>query len=86
LVKTSKGFVDPAGHMENSPDSRRTLLVISIWAEMVPGKQLAWRGSIRTIDGQRKSFSTLTDLNRLLCELSGWNDSQMDSIKDIRSE
>jgi environmental stress-induced protein Ves len=72
--------------MENSPDSRRTLLVISIWAEMVPSKQLAWRGSIRTIDGQRMSFSTLTGLNRLLCELSGWHDSQMDSIEDLPSE
>jgi hypothetical protein len=86
LVKTSKGFVDPAGHMENSPDSRRTVLVISIWAEMTSGKQLAWRGSIRTIDGQRMSFSTLTGLNRLLCELSGWHDTQMDSIEDLRRE
>jgi hypothetical protein len=86
LVKTSKGFVDPAGHMENFPDSRRTMFVISIWSEMIPGKQLAWRGSIRTIDGQRMSFSTLTGLNRLLCELSGWHDSEMDSIEDLCSE
>ena len=53
---------------------------------MMPGKQLAWRGSIRTIDGQRMSFSTLAGLNRLLCELSGWHDFQMDSIDDLRSE
>ena len=72
--------------MENSPDSRRTLLVISIWAEMFPGKQLAWRGSIRTIDGKRISFNTLTDLNRLLRELSGWYNPQIDPVGDSRSE
>jgi hypothetical protein len=86
LDETSKGFADPSGLMENSPDNRRTLLVISIWAETIPGKQLAWRGSIRTIDGQRMNFSTLTSLNRLLCELSGWHDSQMDSIEDLHSK
>ena len=72
--------------MEDNPDNRRTLLVLSIWAEMSPGKPPAWRGSLRTIDGQRMSFSTLTGLNRLLCELSGWHDSPMDSLKDLRSE
>jgi hypothetical protein len=52
---------------------------------MMAGKQLAWRGSIRTIDGQRMSFRTLTGLNRLLCELSGWNDPPTNSIEDISS-
>jgi environmental stress-induced protein Ves len=71
--------------MENSADNHRTVLVISIWTEMMAGKQLAWRGSIRTIDGQRMSFGTLTGLNRLLCELSGWNDPPTNSIEDICS-
>jgi environmental stress-induced protein Ves len=72
--------------MDNTPDNQRTLLVLSIWAEMTPGKQLAWRGSIRTIDGKRMSFSTLTGLNRLLSELSGWHDSPMDSSEDMRND
>ena len=72
--------------MENSADRHRTLLVISIWTETLPGKPPTWRGSIRTIDGQRMNFSTLTDLNRMLCELSGWHDEQMGTIMDLQSE
>ena len=71
--------------MKNTLDSHRTVFVISIWTEKTTGKQLAWRGSIRTIDGHRMSFCTLTDLNQLLCELSGWLDSPTKSIEDIRS-
>jgi len=72
--------------MENSPENHRTLFVISIWAEMIPGKQSAWRGSIRTIDGQRMSFNSLAGLNRKLRELSGWHDPPIDSIDDLFSE
>lgn len=72
--------------MENTVDRHRTLLVLSIWAEMMPSKQPVWRGSIRTIDGQRMRFNTLAGLNRLLCELSGWHDSTIDEIEDLRSE
>jgi hypothetical protein len=68
--------------MENSPDSRRTIFIISLWAEMTQGKPPVWRGSIRTIDGQRMSFNTLTGLNRILRELSGWHDPPMDQIDD----
>ena len=70
------------GDMDNTPDSQRTILVLSIWTEMAPGKQLAWRGSIRTIDGQRMRFRTLAGLNQLVCELSGWQDALAGSLKD----
>jgi environmental stress-induced protein Ves len=86
LANIQKGFFTRKDHMVNSNDSHRTVFVISIWTEMMAGKQLTWRGSIRTIDGQRMNYSTLASLNRILCELSGWQDSPMDSIEDMRSE
>jgi hypothetical protein len=72
--------------MENTQDNSRTIIVISVWAATIPGQQPAWRGSIRTIDGQRMSFSSLTHLNRLLCELSGWEDSPTQQNEDKCSE
>jgi hypothetical protein len=61
--------------MENHPESHHTVFAMSVWAETIPGGQPAWRGTIRALDGRRRSFSTLTDLNLILCELSGWQDS-----------
>jgi hypothetical protein len=72
--------------MENTPDSPRTLVVISIWAEALPGKQLAWRGSIRTLDGKRMEFCSLADLNRMLADLSGWHDSPAGLVEGRCSE
>ena len=72
--------------MENSTDGHRIVFVISIWTETMVGKQLAWRGSIRTIDGKRMSFNTLSGLNRLLYELTGWHDTQMGSAKYLQGE
>ena len=80
---TSQGFVGTVDNMEYSPENHRTLLVLSIWTEMTPNKQLAWRGSIRTIDGPRRSFRKLDDLSRLLCELSGWRDEQMEQMEQM---
>jgi hypothetical protein len=68
--------------MENPPDNPRTVLVMSLWAESLPDGQLAWRGTIRAVDGRRRSFSTLQDLNRLLVELSGWQDAPCGSEDD----
>ena len=84
--KTSSDISDSTSHIENSQDSNRTMLVVSIWVEMIPGNQPAWRGSIRTIDGQHIRFSTLTSLNRLVCELSGWSDPPMNIIEDLPIE
>jgi hypothetical protein len=61
--------------MDNPLNTPRTVLVLSLWAEMQSGGQLAWRGTIRTVDGQRKNFSTLPGLNRILSELTGWQDA-----------
>jgi hypothetical protein len=70
------------GAMENPPDSCQIVLVISVWTEMLPGNQLAWRGSIRSVDGRRRNFNTLTGLNQLLQELSGWQDSPNGSMEN----
>lgn len=61
--------------MNNPPDISRTVLVLSLWAETLPGEQYIWRGTVRTVDGKRMTFNTLQDLNRILQELSGWQDS-----------
>jgi hypothetical protein len=61
--------------MENPPESNRTVLVISVWTERLPGGQPAWRGTIRAVDGRRRRFGSLTELNRLLHELSGWQEA-----------
>lgn len=86
MGKTKQGFTDPDGPMENSAEDHRTILVISMWAEMIPGKPPAWRGSLRTLAGQRMNFTSLIGLNRLLCELSGWHDPPTDTMQDLPGE
>jgi hypothetical protein len=72
--------------MENISNSQRTLFVISIWAEVTHGKPPVWRGSIRTIDGQRKDFNSFAGLNRLMGELSGWQDPPEDTNEALQFE
>jgi hypothetical protein len=59
---------------ESPPARRRVSYMISIWSERQRDLPSAWRGSIETAAGQRFTFSTLAELNRLLCELGGWMD------------
>ena len=70
--------------MENPPENPRTIVVISLWTEKHTSGKPAWRGMIRTLDGRRINFSSFTDLNRILCELSGWQDALAGSVKDIQ--
>lgn len=81
-----KDTFDLTAPMENFPDRHCTFLVMSVWMEMTSGKQPAWRGSIRTIDGQRMGFSTLASRNRLVCELGGWYDPPLESKEDLHIE
>ncbi len=72
--------------MDNNPDHRRVLFVISMWAEPQYGRSLTWRGSIRTIDGQCLNFTTLMGLNQLLSGISGWHDPPTTSIEEPSGE
>jgi len=53
---------------------RKASYVVSIWHEPQPDGLSIWCGYLETAAGQRFDFGTLTELNRLLCELGGWMD------------
>ena len=72
--------------MDNYPENRRIMFVVSMWAEQQYGRSLTWRGSIRTVDGQSLNFTTLTGLNQLLSGLSGWFDPPTTSVEEPSSE
>jgi hypothetical protein len=59
--------------MNGSDAPRRTSYLLSIWHEEQEEAQV-WHGFIETAAQQRLDFSTLAELNRLLCELGGWMD------------
>jgi len=48
--------------------------LISLWVDRSDGLLPVWRGALVTAAQQRLYFSTLTELNRWLCELAGWQD------------
>ena len=54
--------------------SRKVSYVVSIWHQPHHDDVSVWRGYLETAAGQRFDFGTLTELNRLLCELGGWMD------------
>ena len=56
------------------PPLRQVVYVISIWSECQPNRPSLWHGSLKTAAGQQFDFSTLDELNHLLCELGGWMD------------
>jgi hypothetical protein len=55
---------------------RPASFLISLWQENAQGGFSWWRGTLVTASEQRLHFSSLAELNRLLCELSGWQDPQ----------
>lgn len=60
--------------------SRRTSsYLVSIWPEHSVDGVAVWRGVLVTPAGQRLPFSTLTQLNRWLNELAGWQDPPLDN-------
>ncbi len=47
---------------------------LTIWSERRSDLPPVWHGMIQVGGGQSFGFSTLTELERLLCELGGWMD------------
>ncbi len=64
--------------MDNAPPSPNSY-VISIRVERNAYNDPVWQGVLVTPAGQRLHFSTLAQLNRWLCELSGWRDPAKDA-------
>ncbi len=58
--------------------------VLSIWSEHQSDQPPIWHGWIEMTGGQRFNFTTLAELDRLLCELGGWMDPP-ESCVDKRS-
>ncbi len=58
--------------------------VLTIWSERPPDLPPSWHGVIQMSGGQPFGFSTMVELERLLCELGGWMDPP-ESWKDERS-
>ena len=58
----------------NVPSIRRVSYVLSLGAERSGDTAPRWHGSLQTAAGQRFEFSTLAELEHLLCELGGWID------------
>ncbi len=48
---------------------------LSIRSEYQSSGLPIYRGTLETLAGQTFKFSTLTELNRLLCEVCGWIDT-----------
>ncbi len=53
------------------------MYIISIRSERYPAGSAVFRGTLETVAGQRFEFSTLTELNGLLCEVGGWVDAPL---------
>jgi hypothetical protein len=65
--------------MNSSPTTRKVSYVVSIWREAEPESKIFWRGELETVAGQHLNFTSLAELNHLLCELGGWIDPPADS-------
>lgn len=68
--------------MENPADNHRTILVISLRTDRLPGRQAALRGTLRTVDGVRVKFNSFTELQRILGDLIGWQEPPAGPTKD----
>ena len=58
----------------NVASIRRVSYLLSLRAERNAETPPRWHGTLETAAGQRFEFSTLAELDRLLCELGGWMD------------
>jgi len=63
--------------METAPH-RPASYLISIWVDHHAGDLPVWRGALVTPADQHLYFSTLAELARRLCELTGWQDPPPD--------
>ena len=71
--------------MNSLPAPRKVSYVLSIWREADEESVLCWKGGLETAAGQHLNFSTLAELNHLLCELGGWIDPPADLASSISS-
>ena len=71
--------------MNSLPASRKVSYVLSIWREADQKSAFCWKGDLETAAGQHLHFSSLAELNHLLCELGGWTDPLADSAPFISS-
>jgi hypothetical protein len=74
--------------MENinpSSATRKVFYIVSIWREVIQERSLSWKGDLETAAGQHLNFTSLAELNHLLCELGGWTDPLADSAPFISS-
>lgn len=62
--------------LPHAPGPRRAAFILTIWAETVTANAPTWRGYLESADGQRRYFSNLAGLNRLLIDASGWEDGE----------
>lgn len=60
--------------MNSSSTPRKVSYVLSIWREVEQESAPSWKGDLETAAGQHLNFTSLTELNHLLCELGGWID------------
>jgi hypothetical protein len=65
--------------MNSLPASRKVSYVLSIWREADQDSVLCWKGDLETASGQHLHFTSLAELNHLLCELGGWIDPPADA-------
>jgi len=71
--------------MNSLPAPRKVSYVISIWREKEHESTPSWKGDLETTAGQHLSFTSLAELNQLLCELGGWIDPNADTASSIPS-
>jgi uncharacterized protein (TIGR02118 family) len=64
---------------------RKVSYVISIWREAGQEAVFYWKGDLKTAAGQHLNFTSLAELNHLLCELCGWIDPPAESAPFIPS-
>ena len=71
--------------MNSLPALRKVSYVLSMWREADQESVFCWKGDLETTAGQHLNFTSLAELNHLLCELGGWIDPPTDSASSIPS-
>jgi hypothetical protein len=66
-------------NINSSSATRKVSYVVSIWCEATQECSLGWKGDLETVAGQHLNFTSLAELNHLLCELGGWTDPPTES-------
>jgi hypothetical protein len=69
--------------MNSLSATRKVSYVVSIWREAEQESALCWKGDLETAAGQHLNFTSLAELNHLLCELGGWIDPPAESAPFI---